>query len=387
MKKLLFFRNTQSDFVILPSSVQFSVDYLIKEGYEVTVYDPKKRRIMNYNTAKCKTLINIPKLLNFPAIYIPINFFALLIFALKNYKKYDISTFMYSRIEYFVLSKFLYKISKNNYVFIFGNIFKRKTNLIKTIPHFYKKADKIIVPSMQHRDDFVEYMKNNINEDFDHKTLFVELPKINFNILSKIDTQTVDFFCEKYKIPNNDNVIIIGSNAGPYEQHSKIIDELALIKENLRHNTTIIFPLTYSPHYNAHKYISTIINHAETKLQNCNMIFIDRFLPPDEMLSLRKRSDIFLNMRSSDQFAASVKESLLIGSIIISGSWLPYNSFIDKNKIFVYKINSIDKLHVALIDVLSNFTMYKSKSNNNSIIMKDLFNNDLLAKKWSELFR
>jgi glycosyltransferase involved in cell wall biosynthesis len=121
-------------------------------------------------------------------------------------------------------------------------------------------------------------------------------------------------------------------------------------------------------------------------LKDYKCIFLTTYLPAEEYLALLKGSDIFVNMRKSDQLVASMIEALYTGRIVITGKWLPYSSFIAK-KLKIEEINDVSELSYELQEIFNNFEKNKIcfKQNPNKII--NIFNNKNLINQYCEIFQ
>jgi len=390
MSKIVIFRNTRKDFVFTAEYIQVIVEELVKRGHSVTAYDPKRRRVMEFSSRKCKTILPLPKKLEVPIIYIPLNFIALIIFAIKNNRKYDFATFMYCRLEYIILARLLFKIAKVNYIIIFGNIFRRAIKLIKFFSFFFKKSNLILVNSEEHRSNFVKFMEAHLHFNFNDKTKDFPLYIPSIDKLKIISEKQIKEAYKKYNIPEYNKIIFLGTNASANEQHLKIIDSLEQLEQKGSINTSeiiLIFPLTYSESRNYDQDKSRIITYAKQKLKDYKCIFLTTYLPAEEYLALLKGSDIFVNMRKSDQLAASMIEALYTGRIVITGKWLPYSSFIAKNKLKIAEINDVSELSYELQEILNNFEKNKICFKQNTNKITNIFNNKNLINQYCEIFQ
>lgn len=368
MSKIIIFRNTRRDFIFTAEYIQVIVEELVKRGHAVTAYDPKRRRVMDFSSQKCKTILPLPKKLEVPVLYIPLNIIALIIFAIKNNRKYDYATFMYCRLEYIVLARLLFKIAKVNYALIFGNIFRRAVKLIKIFPSFYLNSDLILVPSGEHRDSFVDFMEEKLDMNLNDKTKHCLLPIPSLDELDKISEEKIKSIFIKYDIPEHNITLFLGTCASRNEQHLRIIDSLAQLESEKTFKSsdlTLIFPLTYSESRYYEQDKINIISYAKTKLKNYNCIYLTNYLPSEEYLALLKGSDIFVNVRLSDQFAASLIEALFSNIIVLCGSWLPYSKFITKYEIEILEIDDVSKLSYKINDILYNFEEHKQNAEQN----------------------
>lgn len=390
MNKIIVFRNTRKDFVFTADYIQVIVEELVQRGHEVRAYDPKRRRIMDFSTRKCQTIFSMSSRLEIPLIYVPLNFLALLVFALKNKRKFDYAIYMYCRLEYVVLARFLYKMAPINYILIFGNNFKKAIKIIKLFPFFYKKSDLILVPSEKHRDNFVLFMEDLIRKPLIHKTKHFPLPIPTLDILKMLSEENIQRVYRKHNIPNFHKVLFLGTKASANEQHLKIIENLYHLEQNNIISTaeiTLIFPLTFSASscYEGEK--EQIISYAKQKLKKYNCVFLTSYLPAEEYLTLLKGSDIFVNMRKTDQLAASVIEALYSECIVINGKWLPYLTFNKKNNLEVIEVNDVLELAAVLEKILVQFESYKQKFKANSKKIDQIINNKDCINRYCEIFQ
>jgi glycosyltransferase involved in cell wall biosynthesis len=390
MSKIVIFRKTRNDFIFTAEYIQVIVDELVNRGHDVTAYDPKRRRIMDFSTRESKTVIPLAPKFEIPIIYIPLNFLALLFFAIKNKRNFDFAIYMYCRLEYIVLARFLFKIAPVNYILIFGNIFKRAINIIKVFPFFFEKSTLILVPSEEHRNNFVKFMENHLRLDLNIKTKHFPLPIPTIDKLRIISEEKIKDVWKKYNISEFDKVIFLGTNASQNEQHLEMINSLSELEQTGLIQTseiTLVFPLTYSESRSFEQDKNKIISYAKQKLKDYNCIFLTTYLPSEEYLALLKGSDIFINMRKTDQFAASVIEALYSGCVVISGKWLPYSDFITKHRLQLAEINNISELAGELEKILIELEKYKHKFRKNMDKVGLIYNNKSLVNQYCKIFQ
>jgi hypothetical protein len=161
--------------------------------------------------------------------------------------------------------------------------------------------------------------------------------------------------------------IMCGYNGAKGQQHIKIIDSL----ENVAKNYYWIFPMTYSIDDDAHEYIEKVRNYAEEK--GLNYIILDSFLSEDEWIKYLQSTDVFIHMQVSDAFSSAISEHLLLGHILINGSWLPYKD-LDDNGVF-YISSNFEDLEQKLTDVIKRYSSLEEslKDNKDKIVrMKSL---------------
>lgn len=159
---------------------------------------------------------------------------------------------------------------------------------------------------------------------------------------------------------NNKKVIMCGYNGTKGQQHLKIISSI----ENVAKDFYWVFPMTY---YNDDKkYIEEIRNLADDK--GLDYIILDTFLTEEEWASYIFSTDIFIHMQLSDAFSSSISEHLLLGHILINGSWLSYKD-LDNHGVF-YISSDFESLDDNIRMCVDNYKEYepKLKSNKEKII-------------------
>lgn len=160
-------------------------------------------------------------------------------------------------------------------------------------------------------------------------------------------------------------VIMCGYNGGKDQQHIKIIESL----KNVAKDFFWIFPMTYGVTNEGNKQeVITLLNSLDV-----DYIILDRFLSEEEWTNYIISTDIFIHMQVSDAFSSSITEHLLLGHILINGSWLIYKDLEDND---VYYISSdFDNLEQNLINAIKNYPgiQAKLKANKEKIVkMKSL---------------
>jgi glycosyltransferase involved in cell wall biosynthesis len=172
-------------------------------------------------------------------------------------------------------------------------------------------------------------------------------------------------------------VIMCGYNATKQQQHLKILESLNRVAKEFYW----VFPMTYS---NDDKvYIEQVRNYAEKK--ELDYVILDSFLSEEEWSAYIQSTDVFIHMQVSDAFSSSISEHLMLGHILINGSWLPYKD-LDDNEVF-YISSDFDSLDDKLSDALSNYDVLRPKllSNRDKVVkMKSL--NYCIKNYWVPYF-
>lgn len=119
----------------------------------------------------------------------------------------------------------------------------------------------------------------------------------------------------------HDNFIIVcGYNAAKAQNHLQIIDTLKQIKSELPPNALIVLPMTYSKE-------KLYMVEVETCLKKLgvNYKIFDTYLSDENIVKLRKATDLFIHMQTTDAYSSTLHEYLLCGTTVINADWLRYH--------------------------------------------------------------
>ena len=172
-------------------------------------------------------------------------------------------------------------------------------------------------------------------------------------------------------------VITCGYNASPSQNHHKILDAIEKIRTQLPENVCLVFPFTYG---GTELYKDEIMQRLEAC--GINYVMYTDFLSLNELVALRKSSDVFIHMQSSDAFSASVQEYLLCDTVVINAAWLRYPTLEIFGKPYI-QIDTFEQLSDTILEILSGrypviSTKLKSEINNNGWNEK--------AKDWMKFY-
>ncbi|PZX54197.1 glycosyltransferase [Algoriphagus chordae] len=174
--------------------------------------------------------------------------------------------------------------------------------------------------------------------------------------------------------------VVIGYNFNQGQQHPLIISELAGLEKPILDEFEFVFPLTYG----SEKANQEMIVKKARDIQ-ADMIFYKHFLSQTDVSTIRVATDIFINLQITDQYSASMVEALYAGSIIITGSWLPYKS-LKNSGVFFIELDSIQELSKTLIYVLNDIVDISKKAKVNKKIIEDMFESETLAQDWLSFY-
>lgn len=176
--------------------------------------------------------------------------------------------------------------------------------------------------------------------------------------------------------------VTIGYNMAPEQQHIEILNQFT--KENtfiLKDKIELILPITYG---GSKKYKQQLL----TKLKELSFEYkiFDNYLSDNDVAKIRKASDVMLQLQNTDQFSGSMQEHLYANNIVITGSWLPYQTLKDNNCWFL-EVQNINELKLLIPNVISNYNSLLEKTSHNSVAISTLssWNNNI--NSWINLYK
>lgn len=198
------------------------------------------------------------------------------------------------------------------------------------------------------------------------------------DILDKLAENTISKNeAKKQFFGSSDNyVIVCGYNAAKAQNHLKIIDVLKQITIFLPSNALIVLPMTYSKNID-------YMNEVKDKIEQLGIkyIILDSYLEDDEIVKLRKATDLFIHMQTTDAYSSSLHEYLLCGTTIINAEWLRYPEL--EQEIIPYNLASFENLSSVIIECVNK----KTKINNTCLsFVLDSYKWSTQIQSWNELF-
>lgn len=267
--------------------------------------------------------------------------FSLYLYLKTNKFKYDIIHFKWLTPGILFFPTTIRRHAKKIVATFWGGEFEKQDLLLSKklyflfLKNFLKKADIITISTQEQFNKLLNFKidKNKITYAIYGSSIY---EKINSFTISENKNKSKEF----WNINSNKITISIGYSGKAVHQHIPILESLFANEDFISKKDDYIFilPLT---HGGTSEYYSSIIDRLENV--NAKYLMLTQKMTDSEVARLRIATDIMLQLSIADGRSASVIESLLAGSILISGRWLPYQVF-RENEIYFYELESIDSL-------------------------------------------
>jgi hypothetical protein len=125
-------------------------------------------------------------------------------------------------------------------------------------------------------------------------------------------------------------VVACGYNGRPEQQHLAILESLLRARPRLTPDMLLLVPLTYggTPEY------LDVVERAYTG-SGFDCRFYRNFLSDAEIAVMRKAADVMIQVQPTDQLSGGMTEHMYAGSMVITGSWLPYDDIRERRVSFL----------------------------------------------------
>ena len=141
-------------------------------------------------------------------------------------------------------------------------------------------------------------------------------------------------------------IITCGYNAFQEQRHEQMIRAIYSIREHLPEKTVLFFPVTYGRDSKKREYIQ----HLKYLCEDLGLqaLFYEEYLEVKVIFLLRRSSDMFIHVQTTDAGNSSIMEYCICGNKIIHGSWI-YYKWMDRSPIFYFPVDDLNELpHVIL---------------------------------------
>lgn len=149
-------------------------------------------------------------------------------------------------------------------------------------------------------------------------------------------------------VPQDRFYIVCGYNAYYGQQHQRIIESIAKVKDDLPDNYLLVFPITYGLESGVSKKdIEKWCNSYDL-----NYVCLEEYLTDNQLACLHLITDVFIHMQITDLANSYIMEAVFAGAKVINGSWLSYSE-LEQYGMPYHVCNSFDDLPKLLIEVIN----------------------------------
>jgi hypothetical protein len=175
--------------------------------------------------------------------------------------------------------------------------------------------------------------------------------------------------------------VLIGHNGSPFNNHLEIIDQIQ--KSVHARQLHLIINLNYGiSATEKESYKNKLINTL--KASECSYTIIEHFFSKEELALSRLSTDVFIHLPISDALSGSMLEMLYAGCIVMTGSWLPYKTFLNA-KLTYHEVIDFSRITEKIDFIITNFEAEKETSKHNAEAIKNHFLTDAIVKKWNTI--
>lgn len=145
--------------------------------------------------------------------------------------------------------------------------------------------------------------------------------------------------------------IVVGYNANLGQNHLKVIEQIATVKDRLPSNYLLVLPLTYggNPEYKV-----KIKNSLEA--YRLNYLILDKYMSNLDVVNLRMATDLFIHAQNSDANAGTIGEYLLCQKKIINPVWITYPHYETYGSPF-YSFSDFEELPEVIISAIQDSSL------------------------------
>lgn len=143
-------------------------------------------------------------------------------------------------------------------------------------------------------------------------------------------------------------VITCGYNAFKEQRHEQMINAIHEIRSQLPSELILLFPVTYGFSYGTQK--KDYVDKLKKQCKECGLdaVFYEDYLSVEAVFYLRRASDMFIHVQTTDAGNSTVMEYCICGSKLVHGSWMHYK-WLDYSPAFYFSVDNIDHLSETVL--------------------------------------
>ncbi len=300
---------------------------------------------------------------------------------IKNLPEFDIIQALWIQSPWYFFPKLLRSKTKVLYLEVGGSDLYRSAN--KWIKRFFQKriisyADIISSENEQTRDYFYQRY-GEWTRKIPHRIIRFGVDVIDE--INSIDKTDKSLLREKWNIPSDKCVVMLGHSGQPAHQHSRIMRALGHIDRRTIARCFFIVPMTYgTPNEDYRRSVEDSV-----KKFTCQYLFLDDYLNKTEMAEIAIVSDVMIHVQTTDQLSSTMMSHLYCGNIVIAGSWLPYDCLKKENIQFI-EVATVEAIADVLPEIVENYETYKKKYKQNRVPVYKISSWENCIRDWYSVY-
>lgn len=295
----------------------------------------------------------------------------------KN-RRFDIINIHFANRYISFVYKYLHAMSDNIVMIPWGSdILRRPKKNLEQLAYLYQKADYIAAsPSSPVGRKILQEFKVNPKKIVGS---FWGSAGIDYAIKNG-ELISVDEAKKRFGLSGR-YVITCGYNKQEAQRHKAIIQAINQVRDQLPNNLTLLFPMNYGGWTTTEKYGEEI--KKECKERGIHAVFITEFLTVEDLYKMRKATDMFVHVQTTDAFSGSFQEYILCNIKIVHGSWIKYEALESFSPLFYFPVDKLENLGKVIVKAYYSDNIkipqgvidYVKKSgwNNKATLMNDFY--------------
>ncbi len=246
--------------------------------------------------------------------------------------------------------------------------------------YIYNRADRMVISTVQGKLDLVKRVPSVENKITNIKFGNNNIELINVETINEIKKS----LRKEYGVKDGKMVFCLGHKAEAEQQHLRVLENLFQLDTLLLDKLHIVIPLTYPRGAYAEKLEKDILEFFDQKDFQDYTLLTD-FLSDEEISNLRIVSDIYINARTHDLFAAAVMEHLYAQNVVCVPEWQVTCDELKEMKADFFDFNW-ENLQDVLTKAINRADRNASSLTHNSEIIHNHISWDSVAPKWLDIF-
>lgn len=291
-------------------------------------------------------------------IYTTFQFF---LFLLRCEKKYDVIQFKWLKNTIILSSLFIGGFGKRRIGMFWGGelesqkLFFSKKVYLYFLSKFSKQMDQLVYLT----EESYEKLKKVISEP-EKLTQALYGSSILKELQNAESEERGSNYKSKWGIDSSKTTIGIGYSGKDIHQHFEVIETLRNDADFWKRKEEFVFllPMTYGA---GKAYVEKVTR--QLKEYNFQFKIIQEKMSDIEVAEIRMATDIFIQVTKFDGRSSSVIEYIMAGSVMISGNWLPYKVFKDRD-LYFHEVAQIpgSELPGLVLYIRNNFDSERSRA-------------------------